>query len=127
LNSNKKDFTFKDFSSSFNSFNFSVQNIWNTDLVSFFSANINNSKIKNRDYGFFSITLGARINLLENKLNNSASVNIFSGDLKRNVFDISSRYRVLQNLSLGLNLRFILNESNIKNESIANFLLRYEI
>jgi len=127
LNSTKKDFTYKDFSSSFNTFNFSVQNFWNPDLISFFSANISNSKIKNRAFDFFSVTLGARINLLENKLNNSASINIFSGDLKRNVLDLSSRYRLLNNLSLGLSLRFILNDSNIKNESIANFLLRYEI
>lgn len=127
LNSTKKDYTYKDFSSSFNTLNFSAQNIWSSELVSFFSTNFSSSKIKNRDFNYFSITLGARLNLLENKLNNSASINIFTGDLKRNVLDLSSRYRFLNNLSAGLNLRFILNDSNIKNESIINFALRYEI
>lgn len=127
LNSTKKDFTYKDFSSNFNTFNFSVQNLWSSELISFFSTNFSNSKIKNRDFDYFSITFGARLNLLENKLNNSASLSIFTGDLKRNVLDLSSRYRFLNNLSAGLSLRFILNDSNIKNESIINFLLRYEI
>lgn len=127
LNSTKKDYTYKDFSSSFNTFNLSVQNLWNSEVISFLSTNFTNSKIKNRGFDYFSITLGTRLNVLENKLNNSASISIFTGDLKRNVLDLSSRYRFLNNLFAGLSLRYILNSGKIKNESIVNFLLRYEI
>ncbi len=127
LNSNKKDNTQKNFSSSFNSFNLSLQNLWNSDLISFLSTNFSNSNIKLRELNYFSLTLGARLNALESKLTNSASVTIFSGDLKRNVFDLSSRYLILKNLSGIFSLRFILNDTNIKNESIINFLLRYEL
>lgn len=127
FNSTKKDYTFKDFSSSFNSFNFSVQSIWNSDLISFFSTNISNSKIKAIDYDYVSITLGTRLNVLKSKLNNTASITVFSGDIKRNIFDLSSRYLLLKNLSALFSFRLILNDSKTKNESIFNFLLRYEI
>lgn len=127
LNSAKKDLTYKDFSSSFNSINLSIQNIWESNLISFFSTNINNSKIKNRDYDYFSITVGGRMIMLENKLTNSASLTVFSGDINRTMFDLASRYIFNKNLSAGLGIRYILNKGNIKNESIINLLLRYEI
>lgn len=127
INSTKQDFTYKDFSSNFNSFIFSVQNIWKQGLISFVNTSISNSRIKNSDFDYFSITFGGKISLLENKLNNTASINIFTGDLKRNVFDLSSKYNFNRNLYTGLNLRFILNNRNIKNESIINLFFRYEI
>ncbi len=127
INSSKTDRTPKDFSSKFNSFNFSIQNIWKKDLNTFIKTTFSNSKIKNTDFDYFSITLGGRLSLFENKLTNSASLSVFSGDLKRSVLDLSARYSFMKNLYSNFNLRYIFNSSNIKNESIINFSLRYEL
>jgi hypothetical protein len=126
LNSSRRDLTYKNFSSSFNSFNISVQNIWNSELISFINSSISSSTIRNRDFNYYSFTVGGRMSILDGKMNNSAALTIYSGSLKRNMLDISSRYLFFNNLSAIMNIRYILNPSGTKNESMVNFLVRYE-
>ncbi|MCX7611548.1 MAG: hypothetical protein N2043_08190 [Ignavibacterium sp.] len=126
LNSKRNDNTFRRSSSSFSSLTLSIQTIWDSDLVSFISSNINNSEIINRTFDFFSLTIGGRLSMLENKLLNSVSFAIFSGDFKRNVLDVNSKYQITNNLSSFFNFRYIINSGNLKDESLLNLLLRYE-
>lgn len=126
LNSKRNDNTFRRSSSNFSSLTLSIQTIWDSDLVSFISSNTNNSEIINRTFDFFSLTIGARILMFENKLLNSVSFAIFSGDFKRNVLDVNSKYQITNNLSSFLNFRYFINSGNLKDESLLNLLLRYE-
>lgn len=104
----------------------SLNSYWNDDLMSFFNLNINSSKIKNTEISYSGFSIGARQALLEKKLDVTANISPTFGDLKRVVYELSSRYNAYTNLYLNLQFRF-LSYSNSTNDLIVSLSARYGI
>ncbi|MCX8056936.1 MAG: hypothetical protein N3F03_04925 [Ignavibacteria bacterium] len=126
ITSKKRDYTHKNLSAQFLLVNFSVQNFWTKKFSTFAGTTISESELSNREFKYYSINLGTRTSLLNEKLKTTFSINPYLGDLKRTILDFSSQYFLRNNFSLNLNVRYLFNQKPIKNESILNFFAQYE-
>lgn len=108
------------------SFSLTTNQYWDDDLNSFLNGSFNNTKIQLLEYNYISISAGARYNLMKNQLTLAGSVNPNFGDLERYDFDASALYKVMQNLSLQLQIRYIVNK-DIANDSIISFVTRFDL
>ncbi len=99
---------------------------WGDDLNSYLNANLNNTKIQLLEYNYISLSAGARYNLMDSKLTLAGSINPNFGDLERYDFDASAIYKVMQNLSLQLQMRYIVNK-DIADDSIISFVTRFDL
>ena len=126
VSSKKKDYTFRNLSASFLSMNFSIQNFWNRRFSTFWGTSISNSKISSSKYEYYSFNAGTRINLFNDKLRTTLSINPSFGNLKRTIIDFFNQYYFRQNFSMNLNVRYLFNAKPLKNESIINFTAQYE-
>jgi hypothetical protein len=126
VSSKKKDYTFRNLSASFLSMNFSIQNFWNRRFSTFWGTTISNSKISSSKYEYYSFNAGTRINLFNDKLRTTLSINPSFGNLKRTIIDFFNQYYLRQNFSMNLNVRYLFNAKPLKNESIINFTAQYE-
>ena len=102
----------------------SLNSFWDSDLMSFVNLSINSSKIKDTEVSYTGFLAGARYTMFERKLELTGSLNPSFGDLKRVVFDLSSRYNAYTNLFLTFQFR-LLSYSDIPNDIIVSLSARY--
>lgn len=126
ITSNKKDFTHRKLDAEFLSVNFSLQNFWRKNLSTFIGSAILSSGISTSRYNYYSFNAGTRFNSFQERLKTTFSINPSFGNLKRTIFDFFNQYYIRQNLSINLNVRYILNTKPVRNESIFNFVAQYE-
>ncbi len=105
---------------------------WSKSLQSFLTLNMSNNEIINgslnttQTFNITSIVAGAKYYMMQNKLVLNGSVAPTFGDLKRYAFDASALYYILQNLSLQLQVRYLVNDG-FANDSIVGLTSRYEL
>jgi hypothetical protein len=105
---------------------------WSKTLQSFLTLNMSNNEIINgalnttQSFNITSIVAGAKYYMMQNKLVLNGSVAPTFGDLKRYAFDASALYYILQNLSLQLQVRYLVNDG-FANDSIVGLTSRYEL
>lgn len=107
------------------SLNLSASSYWTSDFMSSVSLGMNNSKTTMMEYNFISINLNAQYLMMHDKLKLSATINPLFGDLKRILFDVSSNYKIMDNFSAGLVLRYFIND-NMDNDSIFGINFAYD-
>ncbi|MEW6701965.1 MAG: hypothetical protein AB1298_04530, partial [Bacteroidota bacterium] len=89
----------------FNSGSLTVNSFWTQRLTSLFGVIYSTSEIKGIPYNYFTITLGGRCKLLENKLLLSATLSPSFGDYKRQIVELNTDYNILSNLNLVFQMR----------------------
>ncbi len=104
--SSRDDNGFSNTDASYNSVNLQVNTTWASDLSSIFNASYYSSEIGLKDLDFFSISMGGKYFLLENKLQLSAVFSPTFGDIERQAFDLIASYNVIKNLDLILQARY---------------------
>ncbi len=104
-NSIREDNGFANSDASFSSGSFNVSSSWNNQLISIFGLVYSSSEIKNIPFNYFSLSLGGRYRLLENKLQLSASFNPSFGDFKRQSFELIADYNLFSNVNLSFQTR----------------------
>ncbi len=125
VTSYKKDRTFKNLSVKFLTLNFNVHNFWNKKFSTFFGTSLSQSEISSSRYAYYSFNIGTKLNLFNDKNRFSLSVGPSFGNLKRTIFDLTNQYLITNNFSFNINVRYIINQKPIKNESIFNIFTQY--
>jgi len=108
------------------SVNVTNMTFWTSKFNSNVGLSFNSSKLKNSDYSFVSVTLGASYLMLQDKLRMNAAVNPIFGDLKRTQFELSGLYEVIRNFNIGLQGRYFINEK-LDNDSIFGLYFTYNL
>jgi len=106
------------------SFQISDNLFFNDNLSAYFNFGINQSTIKEQEFDYFSILLGSRYKLIENKLELSSSISPTFGDFERRVLELSANYYLIKNLSLNLQFRY-LSYPYLPNDTIVGLTTRY--
>jgi hypothetical protein len=104
----------------------SLNSFWSRDLTSYFNFTFFDSDIANQQYQYFTVSLGGKYRLLQDKLELRATIKPTFGDLEQQVFDMLADYRFIDNLSLGFQFR-LFRRPNISTDSIAGLTLRYNL
>jgi len=142
--SNRKDNTIFQFDANNTMFGLNYSTEWSKSLQSFLNFNLSNNEIVQGpgmptiNFNITSLVAGAKYFMMQNKLVLNGSVSPTFGDVSRTAIDVSALYYVLQNFSLQLQVRYILNSGdfidpvkNIKipvaNDSIIGLTTRYEL
>lgn len=142
--SNRKDNTVFQFDANNTMFGLNYSTEWSKYLQSFLNLNMSNNEIVQGpgrptvNFNITSLVAGAKYYLMQNKLVLNGSVSPTFGDSKRTAIDVSALYYVLQNFSLQLQVRYILNSGDIfdpvrrvtipiANDSIIGLTTRYEL
>lgn len=89
----------------YNAVGFTLNSYWTSQLNSLFQILYSSSEIKNVPFDYFTLTLGGRYRLLENKLQLSATLSPSFGDFKRQTFEFLADYNIIANLNLGFQAR----------------------
>lgn len=84
----------------FNSTSLNVNSYWTQYLMSLFGFVYSASDIKGIPFNYFTLTVGGRYRLLENKLQLSATLSPSFGDFKRQALEFTADYNILLNLNL---------------------------
>ncbi|MCK9281156.1 MAG: hypothetical protein M0P71_11080 [Melioribacteraceae bacterium] len=104
--SSRDDNSLSNTDAKYNSVNLQFNSIWASDLSSIFSASYYSSEIALKEIDFFSISLGGKYLLLENKLQLSAVFSPTFGDIERQAFDLIASYNIVTNLDLIFQARY---------------------
>lgn len=102
---NREDNSLSNIDAKYNAIGFTVNSYWNSNLTSLFQILYSSSEIKNAPFDYFTLTLGGRYRLFENKLQLSATLSPSFGDFKRQAFEFLADYNIIANLNLGLQAR----------------------
>lgn len=89
----------------YNAVGFTLNSYWDSQLTSLFQILYSSSEIINRPFDYFTLTIGGRYKLLENKLQLSATLSPSFGDFKRQAFEFLADYNIIANLILGFQAR----------------------
>ncbi len=89
----------------FNSTSLNVNSYWTQSLMSLFGFVYSASDIKGIAFNYFTLNVGGRYRLLENKLQLTANLSPSFGDFKRQALEFTADYNVLLNLNLMFQFR----------------------
>lgn len=89
----------------FNTASLSVTSYWTSQLTSLCGLVYSASEIAGQPFNYFSLTVGGRYRLLENKLLLSATLSPSFGDYERQTLEMVVDYNVLANLNLVFQMR----------------------
>ncbi|MCX6171071.1 MAG: hypothetical protein NTX65_17185 [Ignavibacteriales bacterium] len=84
----------------FNSTSLNVNSYWTQSLMSLFGFVYSASDIKGIPFNYFTLTVGGRYRLLENKLQLTATLSPSFGDYKRQALEFTADYNVFLNFNL---------------------------
>ncbi|MFA7288618.1 MAG: hypothetical protein WC055_07025 [Melioribacteraceae bacterium] len=124
--SSRDDNGFSNTDANYNSTNLQVNSTWASDLSSIFSASYYSSEIGLKNIDFFSLSIGGKYLLLENKLQLSAVFSPTFGDIERQAFDFIASYNVIKNLDLIFQARYYRIPGR-SNSSIVGVTAQYNI
>lgn len=102
---NREDNSLSNTDAKYNAVGFTLNSYWTSQLNSLFQILYSSSEIKNVPFDYFTLTLGGRYRLLENKLQLSATLSPSFGDFKRQAFEFLADYNIIANLNLGFQAR----------------------
>lgn len=102
---NREDNSLSNTDAKYNAVGFTLNSYWSSQLNSLFQILYSSSEIKNVPFDYFTLTLGGRYRLLENKLQLSATLSPSFGDFKRQAFEFLADYNIIANLNLGFQAR----------------------
>jgi len=103
--SNRTDNSISNLDSKFNSGSLTLNSYWNQQLTSLFGVVYSSSSIAGIPFNYFTLTLGGRYRMLENKLLLSATLSPSFGDFKRQAIEFTADYNILLNLNLMFQMR----------------------
>ncbi len=98
--STKEDNSFLNLDTKFNTGSFNLTSYWNSKITSFFGLVFSSSQLFGTDMSYFTLTMGGKYKMLEDKLQLSALLSPSFGDFKRQAFEFTADYNVLANLNL---------------------------
>lgn len=102
---NREDNSLSNTDATYNAAGLTLNSYWSPQLNSLFQILYSSSEIKNVPFDYFTITLGGRYRLLDNKLQLSATLSPSFGDFKRQALEFVADYNILANLNLALQAR----------------------
>ncbi|MBN1299804.1 MAG: hypothetical protein JW995_01185 [Melioribacteraceae bacterium] len=122
-----EDESISDLDQTFVTASLNVSSFWNRDLNSTVGFTSYSSTAGDQDYSYFLLSLGASYRLLDDKLNLNLNINPSFGDFKRNGFDFTAQYALMQNLSAIFQLRYYSMPDLNTTNSVAGLRLRYTL
>jgi hypothetical protein len=102
---NREDNSISNTDATYNAAGFTLNSYWNSQLSTLFQILYSSSEIAKIPFNYFSLSLGGRYRLLENKLHLSATLSPSFGDFKRQTFEFLADYNIIANLNLALQAR----------------------
>ncbi len=127
LTSQRDDNSFINSDAAYTSVLLNLQSQWDNKLTTFFNPSINLSNISNKDFNYYSISIGGRYRLLDDKLELTGILIPTFGDFQRMVVESIAQYFILRNFSVNLYTRYITNQKPIKDETIIGLSTKYEL
>ena len=103
--SNRTDNSISHLDSKFNSGSLTFNSFWNQQLTSIFGVVYSSSSIAGIPFNYFTLTVGGRYRMLENKLLLSATLSPSFGDFQRQAVEFTADYNILLNLNLMFQMR----------------------
>lgn len=99
---------------------------WTNDLSSNVALGLNQTKLSNVDYNYFTLSAGAKYEYIKDKLIFNGTINPSFGDFDRISLDGNAQYFVLENLSFMLQLRYLSTPGGF-NDFIYSLSTRYRL
>lgn len=127
LTSAREDNSLSNSDANYTSVILSLQNQWNKSLTTFFNPSINLSRISNTNFDYYSISVGGRYRLLDDKLELTGMMNPTFGDFQRVVIETIAQYFILKNFSVNLYSRYIINQKPIKDETTIGLSTKFAL
>lgn len=112
--------------SKFTNVSLNVNSFWNRDLSSVLGLVYNTSEIVGYPFDYFSIYVGAKYLMLEDKLTLSGTISPSFGDFQRQSFEFVANYLIMQNFSVAFQTRIYRLPGKSTN-SVIGFSTRYNI
>lgn len=112
--------------SKFTNVSLNVNSFWNRDLSSVLGLVYNTSEIVGYPFDYFSIYVGAKYLMLEDKLTLSGTISPSFGDFQRQSFEFVANYAIMQNFSVAFQTRIYRLPGKSTN-SVIGFSTRYNI
>ncbi|MBM4175933.1 MAG: hypothetical protein FJ213_07145 [Ignavibacteria bacterium] len=127
LTSQREDNSYINTDAAYTSVILNLQSQWDNKLTTFFNPSINLSNISNKDFNYYSISIGGRYRLLDDKLELTGILIPTFGDFQRMIVETIAQYFILKNFSVNLYTRYITNQKPIKDETIIGLSTKYEL
>ena len=105
---------------------FSSNSYWTNYFSSNFNFGYTSSSMKTGDLNYFSLTLGGKYSMMNDKLYLSAALNPSFGDFERRVVDFNIQYYILSNFSIALQARYF-NNKILKDDTIIGLMTSYDL
>lgn len=127
LTSAREDNSLSNSDGNYTSVILNLQNQWDRSLTTFFNPSINLSRISNKNFDYYSISVGGRYRLLDDKLELTGMLNPTFGDFQRLVVETIAQYFIRKNFSVNLYSRYIINQKPIKDETTIGLSTKFEL
>jgi hypothetical protein len=127
LTSSKEDNSLLNYDATYTSVILNLQSQWTRSLTTFFNPSLNLSSISNKNFDYYSISVGGRYHLFDDKLELTGFLNPTFGDFQRFVLEAIAQYFILKNFSINFYSRYIINRKPTKDETIIGLSTRFII
>lgn len=102
---NREDNSLSNTDAKYNAAGLTINSFWNSKLSSILQLLYSSSEIAAQPFDYFTITVGGKLRMLDNKLQLSATLSPSFGDFNRQAIEFLADYNIVANLNLAFQAR----------------------